>query len=70
MYLSQVFDTINHDLFLAKFKAYGSSKDTLTLMSSYLTNCKQKAIINNSAGTTKTVVARVPQKINKQKKDE
>ena len=70
MYLPQVFDTVNHDLFLAKLKAYGSSKDTLTLMSSYLTNCKQKAIINNSAGTAKTVVARVPQKINKKRTNE
>ena len=51
--------------FQAKLKACGSSKDKLTLMSSYLTNCKQRAIINNSAGTTKTVVGRVPQKINK-----
>ena len=37
------------------------SKDVLTLMCSYLKNRKQKVVINNSASTTQTVIARVPQ---------
>ena len=48
-------------MLLAKLKACGLSKDALTLMCSYLRNCKQKAVINNSASTTQTVIAGVPQ---------
>ena len=59
MDLSKVFDTINHDLLLAKLKAYGFSKDALTLMCSYLKNRKQNVVINNSASTTQTVIAGV-----------
>ena len=59
MDLSKVFGIINHDLLLAKRKAYGSSKNALTLMCNYLKNSKQKVVINNS--TTKAVVAGVPQ---------
>ena len=61
MDLSKAFDTINHDLLLAKLKAYGFSKDVMTLMRSYLENCNQKVVINNSANTTQTVIAGVPQ---------
>ena len=38
MDLSKVFDTINHDLWIAKLKAYGFSKEALALMESYLKN--------------------------------
>ena len=48
-------------MLLAKLKACGLSKDALTLMCSYLRNCKEKAVINNSASTTQTVIAGVPQ---------
>ena len=61
MDLSKAFDTINHDLLLAKLKAYGFSKDALILMCSYLKNRKHKVVINNSASTTHTVIAGVPQ---------
>ena len=61
MDLSEVFDTINHDLLLAKLKAYGFSKGALTLMFSYLRNRKQKVVISNSASTTQIVIAGVPQ---------
>ena len=61
MDLSKAFDTINHDLLLAKLRAYGFSREALSLMCSYLKNCKQKVVINNSASTTKTVIAGVPQ---------
>ena len=50
-----------HDLLLAKLKAYGFSREALTLMCSYLKNRKQKVVINNSASTTQTVIAGVPQ---------
>ena len=61
MDLSKAFNTINHKLLLAKLKAYGFSKDAMTLMRSYLENCNQKVVINNSASITQTVIAGVPQ---------
>ena len=36
MDLSKAFATINHDLLIAKLKAYGFSKEALKLMKSYL----------------------------------
>ena len=33
--LSKAFDTINHDLLLAKLKTYGFSKQTLSFICSY-----------------------------------
>ena len=60
MDLSKAFDSINHDFFVAKLKAYGFSKDTLILICSYLKNRKQKVVINNSTSTSQTVIAGVP----------
>ena len=37
--LSNVFDTINYDLLLAKLHAYGFTNKSLRLIKSYLTNC-------------------------------
>ena len=34
--LSKAFDSVNHNLLLAKLKAYGPSESAMTLMSSYL----------------------------------
>ena len=59
--LSKAFDTINHDLLLAKLKAYGFSANALKLMHSYLNNRKQQVQINNKFSSESTVIAGVPQ---------
>ena len=64
--LSKAFDTINHDLLLAKLKAYklkayGFSPNALKLMHSYLNNRKQQVQINNKFSSEGTVIAGVPQ---------
>ena len=61
MDLSKAFDTINHDLMLAKLKAYGFSTNALNLMHSYLKNRKQKVQINNKFSLERNVIAGVPQ---------
>ena len=61
MDLSKAFDTINHDLLIAKLKAYGFCKEALKLMKSYLKNRKQKVQINNKFSSERDVIAGVPQ---------
>ena len=61
MDLSKAFDTINHDLLLAKLRAYGFSNNALNLMCSYLKSRKQRTQINNNFSSEKNIIARVPQ---------
>ena len=61
MDLSKAIDTINHDLLLAKLKAYGSSKDAISFMCSYLKNGRQRVQINNKFSSLKEVIIGVPQ---------
>ena len=61
MDLSKAFDTINHNLLLAKLKAYGFSKQALSFMCSYLKNTRQRVQINNKFSSLKEVIAGVPQ---------
>ena len=60
MDLPKVFETINHDLLLAKLKAYGFSTKALKLMH-YIKNRKQKVQINNNFSLERDVIAEVPQ---------
>ena len=48
MDLSKVFDTINHQLLLAKLHAYGFSQPALAIICSYLSNQKQRIKIDNA----------------------
>ena len=59
--LSKAFDTINHDLLLAKLKAYGFSPNALKLMHSYLNNRKQQVRINNKFSSEGIAIVGVPQ---------
>ena len=61
MDLSKAFDTINHDLLLAKLKAYGFSLNAVKLMYSYLKSRKQQVQINNKFSSENKVIAGVPQ---------
>ena len=48
MDLSKAFDSLNHELLLAKRKAYGLDSNSVTFMKRYLTNRLQRCKISNS----------------------
>ena len=58
--LSKTFDTIHHDLMIAKLGAYGFSQDALQYMRSYLTNRQQRIRVNSNFSTWENI-AGVPQ---------
>ena len=59
--LSRAFDCIPHDLLIAKLDAYGSEKEALSLIYSYLKNRKQSIRINNVYSTFLELISGVPQ---------
>ena len=61
MDLSKAFDTLNHELLLAKLHAYGFSKEALKLLHSYLTNRWQRTKINKSFSSWSELIQGVPQ---------
>ena len=61
MDLSKAFDTINHDLLLAKLYAYGFDKNALRLIRSYLTERWQRTKINQSFSSWTELLQGVPQ---------
>ena len=61
MDLSKAFDTINHELLIAKLAAYGFSKDSLILILSYLSNRWQRVKINSSFSSWTELLMGVPQ---------
>ena len=48
MDLSKAFDTLNHDLFIAKLEAYGFSENSFNYIQSYLRNRLQRTNVNNN----------------------
>ena len=61
MDISTAFDTIIHDLLLAKLRAYGFSNNALNLMCSYLKNRKLRTQLNKNFSSEKNIIAGVPQ---------
>ena len=59
--LSKAFDTINHGLLIAKLHAYGFDKDSLLLLTSYLSNRWQRTKVNTSFSTWSELLQGVPQ---------
>ena len=61
MDLSKAFDTIHHDLMIAKLGAYEFSQDPLQYMRSYLTNREQRVRVNSSFSTWENIITGVPE---------
>ena len=61
MDLSKAFDTLNHDLIIAKLEAYGFSKKFHNYIQSYLRNHLQRTNVNNDFSQWKDIFATVPQ---------
>ena len=61
MDLSKAFDTLNHDLLIAKLHAYGFSEESLELTKSYLTNRRQRTKVNASFSNWTELLLGVPQ---------
>lgn len=59
--LSKAFDSINHNLLLAKLKAYGSSPSALNLISSYLLGRRQRVKLSGVCSSYSEVMVGVPQ---------
>ena len=61
MDLSKAFDTINHQLLIAKLHAYGFSKSSLKLLFSYLSDRWQRTKVNLSFSDWEELLQGVPQ---------
>ena len=59
--LSKAFDTLPHDLLIAKLHAYGIGNDSIKLISNYLTNRKQRCKVGSSYSIWSDIVNGVPQ---------
>ena len=62
MDLSKAFDTINHELLIAKLYAYGIGKDSLKILWSYIKNRFQRTKINSTFSSWSELAKGVPQR--------
>ena len=63
MDLSKAFDTISHDLLVAKLHAYGFDETALKFMKSYLSNRWLRTKINSSLSNWAELMYRCPPKV-------
>ena len=61
MDLPKAFDTLNHDLLVAKLHAYGFDRSALKLIKSYLTNRWQRTKVNSSVSSWVELILGVSQ---------
>ena len=61
MDLWKVFDTLNHDLLIAKLGAYGFEPDALRYIKSYIKNRKQRVRVNKTFREWERITTGVPQ---------
>ena len=61
MDLPKAFDTMNHDLLIAKLGAYGFQEDALVFMKSYFTNRQQRVRVNSNFSMWEKIISGVPQ---------
>ena len=61
MDLSKAFDTINHDLLIAKLHAYGFHKNALEVILNYLSNRSQRIKVNTAFSSWRERIQGVPQ---------
>ena len=59
--LSKAFDSISHDLLLAKNNAYGFCRNSLKFINDYLTGRKQRTTIGSSFSSWRDIVYGIPQ---------
>ena len=61
MDLSKAFDTINHELLIAKLHAYGFSIEALGVLLNYMQRRRQRLKINKTFSTWTQLLQGVPQ---------
>ena len=61
MDLSKAFDSLNHEILIAKLKFYGLDQNAVDFFRSYLSNRYQCCKINNTLGDWRKIIAGVPQ---------
>ena len=61
MNLSKAFDSLNHELLIAKLKCYGLDQNAVDFFRSYLSNPCLCCKINNTIGDWRKIIAGVPQ---------
>ena len=59
--LSKAFDCIDHNLLITKLNAYGSEKNSLELIHSYLTKLKQRTKVECAFSSWEMLLSGVPQ---------
>ena len=61
LWICQAFDTLSHNLLIAKLGAYGFDTKALYYLKSYLDNRKQRVRVNSNFSSWQEIIAGVPQ---------